>query len=122
MAGRRHDVDMIAQAMRTGDETGAPGFDDRQYALAKRSKLDRSGFGIGVGLQIIFEIRLREDVSRVRKCGNPTTIPKLRIPAHVIVMQVRAHDEIDLVWPRSRCGEPLKKRRVEHVPERAVRL
>src|SRR5262245_36872077 len=112
---------MIAQPMRAGDETSASCFDDWQYALAKGSKLNGSSFGIGVGLQIIFEIRLREDVSRVWKYGNPAAIPKLRVPANMIVMQVRAHDQVDLVWSRSRCGEPLKKRRVEHIPERARR-
>ena len=39
----------------------------------------------------------------------------------MIVMQVRAHHQIDLVGPRAGRGEPVEPRRVEHVPRRPQR-
>jgi hypothetical protein len=40
----------------------------------------------------------------------------------MVMMQVRAHDVIDLVRPRARGREPVEIGRVEQVPERPPRL
>ena len=100
---------------------GASGFDDRQHAFAKRAELDRRGLGIEIGLVEIVHVGFREHITRVGERRHPAAVLHLRVPADMIVMQVRAHHEVDLLRPRAGRGEPLKPGRVEHAPPRPRR-
>jgi hypothetical protein len=92
---------MVDEAMRPGHEIRPPGFDHRQHAFAEGALLRRPERRVLVELVEIFEVRLGKDIARIRKSRHPAAVAELRIPADVVVMQVRAHDEIDLVGARA---------------------
>ena len=103
------------------DQIGAAGLDDRQHAFAEGAELDRRGLRIEIGLVEIIDVGLGEHVARVRKRRHPAAVLQLRVPADVIVMQVRAHHQVDLVRPRAGGGEPVEIGRVQHAPPRPRR-
>src|SRR5262245_17467480 len=78
MARRRHNLHMIVEAVRSGDEIRAAGLDDRQHALAKGAELGRSFLGVGVERSVILEIRLGKDVTGVREGRHPAAVLELR--------------------------------------------
>ena len=91
MARRRQDAGMVADLELGAHDLGPFGFHDRQHAVAKRGD-----FGLGVHLRPVVEFLPGEHVARVRKGRHPTAIFQPRVPADVIDMQMRAHDEVDI--------------------------
>jgi hypothetical protein len=103
--------------VRPGDEIRASGFDHREHAFAKGAHLGRPVLRVGVELLVVFEVGLGKHVAGVRKGRHPAAVPELCVPADVVVMQVGAHDEIDLVRPCTGGREAFEVGRVHHVPE-----
>jgi hypothetical protein len=66
----------------------------------------------------IGQFAVGEDVARFWKGRYPLAIFQPRVPTHVVGMQVRTHDEIDVVYAKARRGEILLIAiRVHHVPK-----
>ncbi len=105
MAGRRIDLDEVVEPVRAAaDEVGTAVFENRHDALPERAELRRSFLGIGVDLREVVDVRLGEHVARIGKCRHPFAVLLLRVPADMIVMQVRAHHQIDFLRPRAGGG------------------
>ncbi len=121
VAGRRQDLDEFVEPVRAADEIGAAGFDHRHDAFAKCSEFRRRGRGIADPAS-----ENNRNPAWRRHSGHwesrlPAAVLQLRVPAEMIVMQMRAHHHVDLVRPRARGGEPVEPRRIEHVPPRPHR-
>src|SRR5258708_23784185 len=93
MAASGQNVDEFVEAMRPGHQIGAPGFDHRPDALTERAELRRRGGGVVVEVLEVIEIELGEHVARVGKRWQPLAVLELRVPADVVVMQMRAHHQ-----------------------------
>src|SRR6476646_11715482 len=121
MTRRCIDLDEVIEPIRSAaDEVRASMLKDRYDAFAKRTELRRPFFRIGVDPREIIDVRLRKHITGIGKCRNPLAVSLLRVPADVIVMQMSAHHQINLVRPSPCGGEPLEVGLVEHVPERAA--
>ena len=122
MAGRGVDLDEIIDAVRARDHVGLAVFEDRHHAFAEGAELGRAFLGVGIDLGEVVDVRLVEHVARVREGRHPFAVFLLRVPADVVVMQMRAHHQVDLLRPCAGGGEPLQVIDVEHVPPRPARL
>src|ERR1700687_801873 len=90
MAGRGVDLDEVVNAVRTLYHVRLAVFEDRHHAFAERAAFRWTFLGIGIDLGEVVDVRLVEDVTRIRERRHPFAVALLRVPADVIVMQVRA--------------------------------
>jgi hypothetical protein len=114
----RVDLDEIVKPVSpTAHQVGFAVLENRHDAFPECAQFGRSFLRIGIDLRKIVHIRLGKDVPRIGKCRHPFPIFLLGIPADMIVMQMGAHHEVDVLGPRSRGGKPLEVGQIEHVPE-----
>ena len=122
VAGRGIDLDKVVNAVRTLYHVGLAVFEDRHHAFAERAEFGRAFLRIGIDLGEVVDVRLVEDVTRIGKRRHPFAVALHRIPADMIVMQMRAHHHVDVLRPRAGGGQPLQIRLVEPMPERTAGL
>ncbi len=123
VARRRIDLDEVVEPVRpAADQVGLAVFEDGHHAFAEGAEFGRALFRIGVDLGKIIDVRLGEHIARVGKGRHPFAVLLPRVPADVVVVQMRAHHHVDLLGPRAGGGKALEKGLVEHVPERAAGL
>src|SRR5215467_7496051 len=105
VTGRRIDLDEVVDPVRpAADEIGAAMLKDRHNAFAERTQLRRPLLWINIDLGKIIDIRLGKYVTRVGKGWYPLAVLLLCVPADMVVMQVRAHHQIDFLRPRAGGG------------------
>ena len=104
------------------DQIGFAVFEDRHDAFAESAELRRAFLRVGIDLGEIIDVGLGKDIARIGEGRHPFAVLLPRIPADMVVMQVRAHHHVDLFRPRAGGGQPFEIRLVEHVPERPARL
>src|SRR6516162_8755960 len=83
---------MVINGMVAGDELGFFRVDDRQYAVPHR--VER---GFAINTLPIFVFFFREQVLGIGKGRDPAAVLQSRVPADMVAMQVRAHDDVDIV-------------------------
>lgn len=67
----------------------------------------------------MFVFAPRKNVARIGERGYPAAVGEPRVPTYVVSVHMRAHDEVDLLWHNTRCGEILQPRCLKSV-ERGV--
>ncbi len=101
------------------DDVDAVGGHDRQHGIGD----PRTGRRIVlVSLGPVFQLAVGEDVARLGEGRHPAAVLEPRVPADVVDVQVRAHDEIDVVDADAGGRQALLEAvGLHHVPERARR-
>src|SRR5262245_56429256 len=74
------------------DDGDAVGRDDRQHGISNPGTCCWIVF---LTLRPMRQLAVSEHVARVWKGRHPTAVLELRVPADMVDMQVRAHNEID---------------------------
>jgi hypothetical protein len=80
-----------------------------------------SGVQVAAPRVPVLGIRQGEDVARPREGGLPSATHPLRIPAHVVHMQVRADHEVNVFGGEASRGQPRQKRRLQPAEQRDAR-
>ena len=57
-----------------------------------------------------------EEVFGIWKSWNPSAVFEFRVPADVIDVGMRAHNEVDAFWRHPHCNHFIKEGAVFHVP------
>ena len=121
MSGRvpwcRHQAQAVAEIGIGRDDVGEPGREDR----IDRVHVHRRGVRARRGAPVV-ELVADVEVARVRERRLPLAVGEVRVPADVVLVQVRVQDEVDRVGRDTRFGEALEPRRVQLVPERECAL
>ena len=98
------------------DDVGAVGGDDRQHRVGD------PGDGRGIvllPLGPVGKLAFGEDVARLGEGRHPAAVLEPRVPADVVGVQMRAHDEVDVGDAKPRRGQVLLEAvGLHHVPER----
>ncbi len=117
MAGRAVDLDEIIEPVGpAAHQIGLAVFKDRHHAFAEGAELGRAFLRIGVDFREIIDVGLGKYVARIGKCRHPFAVLLPRVPADMIVMQMRAHDDVDFFRLGAGGGQPLQIRLVQHAP------
>ena len=97
------------------------GFEHRQEAvLPDRTVVVAGTIGVGLGLGR-GQLGFRAEHFRVRERRHPAPVAQLRVPAHMVHMQVGAQHEVDVFGLEARLRQPLEVRLLEVVESRRVR-
>ncbi len=96
VTGGRQNPDMVAELKVIAHQISAAPLHDGQHAVPIR----RVGVP-AVGHDGTGHLPFAEHIAGIREGWNPFTIDELRIPAHMVAMQVRAHHKVDIC-----CRQP----------------
>ena len=99
LAGRvpmcRLDIDAFAKAMPVVDQVGLSTFDDRSDTVGNEVTCSTKAHDTCVGAPIL-PFPPRYEIARVGKRRHPFSALEPRVPSHVIDVQMRAHDNVDV--------------------------
>src|SRR4249920_3368289 len=102
--GALHDVDAVSR-------------DDRQHRVSNPGTCRGIVFATPRPMR---KLAVGEYVARLREGRHPPAVLEPRVPADMVDMQMRAHDEIDFADADTGARQaPLKAIGIHHVPERA---
>ena len=90
---------MVVKRKVVAHQFGLLRFDDRKHAICE---VRQRRFSVLLGP--IVEFTFRNQIARLRESWRPTPALQPRIPADMIDMQMRAHDEIDIIDAETRGG------------------
>ena len=106
MTRRRNQPDPFTNRRRRVDRLGQTGIKNRLHGVLKHAALDieeihrigwQAGDHVVVNIAKQLQLFLIHQIGRVRKGRDPFTVNQLRVPAHMVKMQVGAHDIVDAV-------------------------
>ena len=83
---------MVAERVVAAHELDVSRLHDRQHAVAERRNRR-----LGMRLRPIGVFVFGEEIARLREGRDPAPVGEPRVPADMVDMQMRAHDEIDVV-------------------------
>src|SRR6516165_11073831 len=92
MAWGRGQPNVIVDGIVAGDKLSLFCIDDRQDAVPHRVE-----WGLAIYALPIFEFFFREEISGIGEGRDPAAILPPGVPAHMIAVQMRAHDNVDIV-------------------------
>ena len=95
------------------DEVDEPCVDDRLHRILDHRAVLRVGL-----LRPVFPLGAAEEIAGALEGGRPAAVHEARVPAHVVDVQVRAHDGVDRRHGVPRVGEVLEEAALEPVPVR----
>ena len=94
VAGRGLEAEVLPEGVMAVHDVRPACFHDRHDAVGD------AAVGLGASLVLVLPelpFLADEDVGRLRERGDPSTVHAPRVPAHVIDMQMRAHDDVDVL-------------------------
>ena len=112
-------VHQIVEGVRALDDVGAVGGDDRQHQIGDPGDSRRI---VLLALGPVGKLAIGEDVACLGEGRHPAAVVEPRVPADVVGVQMRAHDEIDVADAQARGRQVLLEAiGFHHVPERPRR-
>ena len=118
---RGFDMDCIVYLVAVRDHHGLAGFDHRQDAIFEDVVPGISGTFRHVAHFPMGVFGFMKQVLGVGKRGDPPAILQLCVPAHVVHMQMRAHDEVDRFWRDAHASHIFEEGSILHMPWHGVR-
>ena len=118
MARRRQDRHPGAERPCPLHQIGQPRRQHRRDAAFENAVVIGKGRMPGGVAAPAVNLGLLHDVARIGKGRHPLAVAQLRVPAAMVVMQVRADDQIDVLRPVTRLGQALDEGNVQPVEER----
>ena len=95
---------MVVKRIVVAHQFGLPSFHDWKHAIGEVRQRRLS-----VLLRPIVEFAFRNQIARFGESRRPTPALQPRVPADMIDMQMRAHDEIDIIHAKTRGGQRAHK-------------
>src|SRR5208282_4649842 len=111
VAGRRLEPYLVGDAEIRVDQVGHPDFDDRTHRI-----LDRIARVLAVKVRPVVPFGAADQVPRVGECRHPVAVLEHRVPAHVVDVQMRADDAIDVVARVTGLFEVAQERQLQIAP------
>ena len=108
-------INEVVEGVRALDDIGAIGGDDRQHRVGDPGDRRRI---VLLALGPVSELPVGEDVARLGERRHPAAVLESRVPADVVGVQMRAHDEIDVAEAQAGGRQVLLEAiGLHHVPE-----
>lgn len=114
----RFDGQAVVERVSVVYEHGLPRLNHGQHTIVENITLGGHQVMFGVFFVPAFQLFALENIAGVAKRRYPPSVDQLGVPADVVGMKMRAHDEVDLVGVSARSGKAFQPGLIAHVKAR----